>query len=351
MATAIWRSGTSLKQALGESPERFDFFQAVRLLQHARRDGMAVGESSIWGGEAVEFAGNIGFAFAPSDIKSIQFDDTLEKPSRMVVHHLALAGAFGPLPATFGERLLDGSRRGDPQLLRFLDIFHHRLIALLFRARQLSRPALRHDAPWRHPSAGFLFALIGMATKGQRRRLDVPDQALLGFVGLLAGSKRSSHGLNRLVSEHFRVKVCVREHVGKWSPLAPSQRTVLGRAGQNNRLGTTTIVGKRAWNQAAGLRLEIGPLGRKQFAALLPEGNSHKALRALIFFATDRRFEVEIRLSPSPDAISQLRLNASRLGHNSWLGRPERIRGQAGTPVTFSFSPRACLGGESAGAA
>ncbi|MEO1019161.1 MAG: type VI secretion system baseplate subunit TssG [Pseudomonadota bacterium] len=345
MATTIWRSGTSLKTALGETPERFDFFQAVRLLQQARGHRLAVGESATWGAEAVEFASEIGFAFAPSDIKTIELDSTADKPTRMVVRHLTLAGAFGPLPATFGERLLQGARQDSPHLLQFLDIFHHRLIALLFRAKQRSRPALRSDAPWQHPLADSIFALIGLATKGQRQRLVVEDQSLLGYGGMLADRRRSSHSLERLIAEHFKVSVSVRQFIGKWWPLMRSQCTILGSSGQNNRLGKQTLLGQKAWNQSAALRLDIGPLDREKFDGLLPKGSNHDAFKALVLFVTDRRFDIAVRLLPAPQAVTQLKLRSSKLGYNSWLGR---CRGSDGTPpkaASFRFLSQTKCGG------
>jgi type VI secretion system protein ImpH len=338
MATAIWRSTTDLRTALLEQPERFDFFQAVRLLQHVRPNLPTVADSAGHAREAVHFRAEIGFAFAPSDIKAIS-ETAGHEPAEMTVRHLSLAGAFGPLPAIYSERLIQTARSGDRQSLEFLDIFHNRLIALFFRAKTVSRPALKQLPPARTPVAESLFALIGMGTRANRNRLDIDDQSLLGFSGLLADRRRSAHALGRIIARHFSVKARVRQHLGRWWQLAENQTTRLGRKGRNNRLGQTTVLGDKVWNQSAAVGLDIGPVDSTTMHDLLPGGAMHDAFAALALFVTDRRYAMAVRLFLEPGAGGPMRLGSSRLNYESWLGKPAPRHNHAFAHLAFEINP------------
>ncbi|MGF1476138.1 MAG: type VI secretion system baseplate subunit TssG [Geminicoccaceae bacterium] len=336
MAASIWRSSASLKAALAQTPERFDFFQAVRLVEQADADPMS--RRSIRDGSlSLHFESNIGFAFAPSDIEAIRGLDGGDRQVTMIVRHLSLAGAFGPLPAAYGERLIEAVRRGDRQVIDFLNIFHHRLTALLVDAKRRARPALVRAAPWRHPLAASLFSLIGLGTKELENRLSFPDRSLLGFAGVLAPRRRSAEAVARLVAGYFRVPARVHPNKGGWRKLAADDITVLGGRGTAQALGQGAVLGSRVWDQAAGIILEIGPLGRDRFASFLPGGSAHPSLCALARFATEDRLDIEVRLSLRPKDFEGSRLGHARLSYSSWLGKPKTAESSSSKRARFQL--------------
>ncbi|MBY0431436.1 MAG: type VI secretion system baseplate subunit TssG, partial [Rhodospirillales bacterium] len=129
MARHVWRTTDSVIEALAKAPWRFEFAQAVRLLELARPGCTATGTSSRTDGEAVRFRSSLTTAFPASDIDSL----VLAKDggsAAMAVNFLGLAGVFGPLPASVTELLVARSRRRDTAGRDFLDIFNHRLVSL-----------------------------------------------------------------------------------------------------------------------------------------------------------------------------------------------------------------------------
>ncbi len=59
---------------------------------------------------------------------------------------------------------------GDPTLSRFLDIFHHRFIALFYRAWAQAQPHVNHDRPKDDRFTGYVGAFIGLAPATVRDR-------------------------------------------------------------------------------------------------------------------------------------------------------------------------------------
>src|SRR5690349_9233170 len=88
-----------LDRLLAEA-HRFEFFQAVRLLELGRPDCAPIGEGCEPEKEPVHFSAHVGFDFPPTDVQEVL------RPAHgssgvpcMVTNFFGLAGATGPLPA------------------------------------------------------------------------------------------------------------------------------------------------------------------------------------------------------------------------------------------------------------
>ena len=330
MATAGWRGTRSLTELLREEPQRFEALQAVRLLETmaGRRD-------------AVRYRGSLGSAFPASEIARLDLPPEAGASAELTVTFLALAGAFGPLPRPLAELIEVATRRRDTAARDFLDIFNHRLISLLIQLRRRPRPAAEPVAPEATRLASWLFALLGLETTGLRRseRLHGLDRGLPFLAGVLGRRPLSLHAVERLLVHHFAVPVRMEPLRGDWLPLDQDQTTVLGRNGRNRELGRSALLGRRVWNQAAGLRVTLGPLPPLALAAFLPGASGWASLRTLLTFAFDGAFAIELVLLPVADRANATRLGRStpRLGWTSWLGdhapAPVRLRLAAGLPT------------------
>ena len=130
-----WQKERSVEDWLIKEPYRFEFYQAVRLIEAIYR--RVAGELATDDATFLRFRSRIGFDFPASEIQAI---DTQDAPVRMTVNFLGLAGALGPLPAPYSEMIMAATARKDFAAAEFLDIFNHRLVWLLYRVRQA------HDA-------------------------------------------------------------------------------------------------------------------------------------------------------------------------------------------------------------
>jgi len=321
MAAQSGTPAAGVAQALFAEPYRFDFFQAVRVMEALRPASAAAGEGSRPADEAVRFRATPALSFAPSDIVGVAEGED-GGPPEMTVAFLGLAGAGGPLPRPFSEWVLHQARAGDTGPRDFLDLFHHRLVSLMYRARARHRVSLAR-APADETAPGrWLFSLIGLGTPGLRDRMPVPDRALLGYAALFAAEVRSGMGLECVLASHFGVRACVVPFTGRWVPIEPDDWTRIGATGQNRTLGDDAVLGRRAWDPQAAFEVELGPLSLGEYVRFLPTGSAFAPLCALVrlWAGAGPAFTVRLRLKGAQVPPTRLGGGAgARLEWTSWL--------------------------------
>jgi type VI secretion system protein ImpH len=316
-----------------EAP-RFDFLQAVRLLElvHRRRAeasraaGRTPPDRTIAGSElsaAVRFSSRVSLGFPASDLASVQEPEEEGGPFRVSVDFMGLAGLTGPLPRPLTELVIERSARGDVAARAFLDVFNHRLVELMYAARKKHRPALATGAPESTRISQALFSLVGLGTRGLRGRMQargVPDRALLTYAGLLSQRPRSMLGLETLLEDYFGVRVRGHQFRGKWLAVEPDDVTRIGATGQSRALGRDAVLGSRVWDQQAAFELEIGPLDDARLRDFLPTGTAYLPLCELVRFWVGVDLEFTLRLVVEKAAVPDTKLGSgSRLGWTSWL--------------------------------
>lgn len=340
MAGGDGRDAVALSARLMRAPFRFEVRQAVRLLEQIafrraragdvlRAGPVPLGVGSDPRHEAIRLRGSFTDRFPPSDIEALDQDDRDERPA-LTVTFFGLGGARGPLPPPLSARVVARARAHDDAGRDFLDIFNHRLLSLFLRHWWLFHPALQDpdepDAPSRMP----LLALLGLATLPREgaasaaRRLPRLMQSLVAATGLLNQRPVSAHALQRLLEGHFGLRVGMVPLQGRWLALAKDQVTRLGRSGT---LGRDAVLGRRVWDQQAGLGIEIGPMDLPRFLSLLPGGPGHDDLVGLVGFALGGVFDVDLRLVLRAADVPEARLGraGARLGWTSFLGRRPRM--------------------------
>lgn len=296
-------------------PQGLDLFQAISLLERSAPEAEDLGKGS-GRGEAVRLAGHISLSFPPADVIEVEHTTDLPARWRLVTPVFALAGANGPLPESDTEQLLSRrGRRGRPAS-DFLDIFHHRWLSFLYRSRKLHRPGLQWRGPQHSPLARALDALsyLGLADTARGPH---GERNWLRHAALLSPAPRSMVQLQALLTDRLAVRVEGEQCVGNWSPLEAHETRGLG---QRAVLGVNAVLGRRAWDSSAGIRLTIGPIPSAQWEDWLPGGRR----LALLIWLTQRHAQsdlcLHIVLCPTPEDSRQLpRLGRARLGWSSWL--------------------------------
>jgi len=339
MASYGWRDRRSVTDGLFEEGHRFAFMQAVRLLEdlYLHDDRTAPGEGTDPDREVVRFRHAVRMDFPASDVEEVAKPENGE-PAEMVVNVLGLAGIHGPLPPHVSELVVERAFRRDTAFRDFLDIFNHRLVSMLYRARKKFRPALDPHSPDRGRMATVLNAFLGLGTPNLTGRMDVRDRALLPYAGLLLDRHRSTVGLVRLIEDYFEVAAAVVPFRGEWNVIEKDDVTHLGQ--KNHVLGRTASLGGRVWDEEAAIELRLGPLTFDQFLAFLPIGRSHHALVAMVAFYLRAEIGFKVRLAITAGEVPPLRIGrdqAAFLGWTTWLKtRPfakddvqVRLRGRA----------------------
>ncbi len=309
----------SLFAALAEAPHRYDFYQTLRRIECLFDEQPRWGEALRPVDESIRLGQDADLSFAPTSLAGFQPAEKGRAP-RLSVRLFGLLGPNGPLPLHLTEYVRERMRNaGDPTLSRFLDLFHHRFLALFYRAWAQAQPHVNHDRPGDDRFHTYLGALVGLAPPALRGRDSVPDLAKFFHTGALIRHARSADGLAAILRDFFRVPVQIEELVGHWLHLAVADRGYLARRGCT--LGAGAVLGAEVWDRQSKFRIRLGPLTRAQYESFLPGG---AALRQLVDWVRNYlcfELEWEVRLVMKQAEVPSVRLqDGARLGWTTWLG-------------------------------
>lgn len=340
MATQGGRENPVLIEQLLAHPQKFDFFQAVRLLERAAcaqakpdQPPKPLGGASDPRHEAVRFVGHTSLDFPAAAIAG--FDP---EHRRMSVAFFGFLGAQGVLPRHYTKDLLERLREHDPDqdataLRDFLDIFQHRLVTYFYRAWRKNRFPIDYESSnlWgdqaESPFTQALHALVGLGTRGLRRRQAFDDEAILYFSGHFARAPRSAAALQAMLADFFALPLRVEQFRGQWLMIDPAERSRLSARGpsrgRNCRLGADLVVGSRLWDVQGSYRIRVGPLTYEQFQTFMPRGHALKQLFHFATFYAGGELDCDVQVVLIGQEVPSCRLGdkarPARLGWNTWL--------------------------------
>jgi type VI secretion system protein ImpH len=348
MASEDGRESSSLNRQLFQAPYRFDFFQAVRLLEHRSRERLRgdLGERVQPVGhddpldEVVSFRALPSLSFPAGSVNQIREVAGDRGKGRagplteMVVSFLGLTGPSGVLPRHYTETLIGRIRERDYALRDFLDLFHHRMVSFFYRSWEKYKLPVGYERS-QLDEAGApdlvtrgLYSLVGLGTDKLRGRLEVDDEVFLHYSGHFSHFPRSASALQCLLEDYLEMPATVLQIQGQWLYLDPDDQASMPDArypkGRNTQLGVNLIVGDRVWDVQSKFRLRLGPLTWRQFRSLMPDGPALRPLCQVTrsFVGPDLDFDVQPVLKP--EEVPPLRLSprldeGSYLGWNTWV--------------------------------
>jgi type VI secretion system protein ImpH len=323
MATEGSRTSNPLAGLLFQEPYRFEFFQAVRLLERIYPEGHPVGRHGEAAGEAVRFRTRVSLSFAASQIHQISDSSRGdERTPQMTVAFMGLTGPAGVLPHHYTELLVERTRYRDTALWDFLDLFNHRMISFFYRAWEKYRFPVAYERAQGDRFTEFLFDIVGMGTRGLRNRLSFPDEALLYYGGLVAQRPHSASAMTAVLGDYFGVPARVAQFSGQWLDIEDAGLTRIG--GENAELGVTAVAGERVWDSQSKFQLQFGPLEFNEFMGFLPTGSAFTPAADMVRLLAGLEFDFDIRLTLKADEVPDCVLTSveersSMLGWTSWL--------------------------------
>jgi type VI secretion system protein ImpH len=352
MATQSRRTSVALSRQLADQPYRFEFFQAVRLLEQlaCQNEGNAdtipieyrpIGYDHLPRQEAVRFKVLVSHTFPSSEVVSLKVteatgeEDHSVPMAQMVVPFLGLIGPSGVLPRHYTQLVIERCRQKDFALRDFLDLFHHRTISFFYRAWEKYRlPAVMEraerdryaDSEDRFTSS--LYALVGFATRGLRNRLAYSQSVLLYFSGHFSHFPRTVTALESMLREYFELPIAVLQFQGQWLYLHREDRSQTSSdqfpQGRNCQLGRNVTVGQRVWSVENKFRVRLGPLTYDQFSRFLPGRPGLVSLCQLARTYVGAEFDFDVQPVLEASEVPRCQVgrpvqHASCLGWNTWL--------------------------------
>jgi type VI secretion system protein ImpH len=249
---------------------------------------------------------------------------------------MGLYGVDSPLPSFFTEMIHDQEEPEAVRVRDFLDIFHHRLLSLLYRAWAKYRYEVQFLPGGQDDFSDRLKPLTGWSQAVDFSA--VPRIQLLRCLGLLTQQPRSAAGLASLLTDFIAdVPVRVVQCIHRWISLQPDQKNSLGR--NNALLGINCLAGGRVADRSGKFRLIFGPMGYESLLKLIPNGTYFALIVGLtrLYLLDPLDFEMEMVLRREEAPLMRLCDDAPNfLGWTTWLvdGPGDDVS------VTFQCQPR-----------
>jgi type VI secretion system protein ImpH len=307
---------------LRREPYCFEFLQAVQLLERLSPKASPVGHFVPPHTESVRFSAHPSLAFPASEIQSLTYREG--QAPLMIVNFMGLIGPLGVLPIQYTEFIQRREQEGDTSARDFLDLFHHRIISLFYRAWQKYHYQTTHGRGEHDRLKLYLQNLVGLGHDELLNRQVVPDDALLFHAGLLTQQPRSVVGCESFLHDYFGVPVRIEQFVGAWYRLEPDAQTAFrDDTAISDVLGGGAVVGDEVWDPQAGLRVVLGPLTLAQYREFLPVGSAYQPLKTLVRFFAGEEFDFELQLILKREEVPSCELGAAPeqaplLGWVSW---------------------------------
>ncbi|RYY63573.1 MAG: type VI secretion system baseplate subunit TssG, partial [Comamonadaceae bacterium] len=200
----------------------------------------------------------------------------------------------------------------------------------LYRGRKKHHMGLNWASPEASSLASSLDSLSALGLAAGARG-EHGESSWLRHAGLMGGAPRSLTGLFAMLGDRLGLRVKGSQFRGAWQDLQPGETTRLGGRGPGRRrLGRNAVLGRRAWYQSAGIRLELSDLPLERLRQFLPGAREHALTRWLVSRYVQQELQVELVLHVAQRDVRRATLGAAggmRLGWTSWLATAP-----AGTP-------------------
>lgn len=307
-----------------ERARRYSFFRLAYLLERVYHDAPPLGQLGPADKERIRFRTDASLAFPSSDVTEVvpnKGEDGTTR-ARVTATFLGLYGTSSPLPNYFSEEIAQSEYQGKQQPIReFLDMLHHRLYSLVYRAWTKYRFGVAYRKGGDDAFTRRMFCASGIDGFGAHQP-PIERFLMLKYAPLLAMKTRSARGLTMALNELFgQIGIRVEQFVGAWILIEQPYRNKIGQA--NSELGVSLTIGKYVFDASSRYKVVLGPLNYDDYLAFLPGGYKRPLLRGVCAVFTRGMYDVMLELHVKPDAAPIFQLGsprASTIMRTAWLG-------------------------------
>jgi type VI secretion system protein ImpH len=307
--TAVWFNE--------DAPWDAGFLSLMRCIAARHPDMPPPGTASLPGEENFRIGQVPSLAFSPREIAGLsERDGTL----CIDLFGLGLWGSQGPLPLHLTELAYSRAEaQQDRTLIEFVNIFHHRALAMFYRAWAGSQSTASFDRD-DEPFSLYIGSIAGLDPL-EARASELPLHARLAAAPHLVREARNPDGMSSTIAHYFDVPVSIEEWLPTWIELADSQCTRLGHAGPPSVLGDGALLGTFIHDRQHSFRLIVGPLDLDRYLDFMPGTPALAAMTEWVRAFVGFEYAWELQLLIKPHAAPPARADdAQRLGHSTWLG-------------------------------
>ncbi|MYN20059.1 type VI secretion system baseplate subunit TssG [Rugamonas sp. FT107W] len=286
------RSGAAgLIQHLLDEPQRFEFFQAVRLFERLLAAHGVPPHAVLT--DYLRFRNSGSQNFPASQIEALNVEAVADCPEvtdeaallaaldRGQFHRICITPTFfgllgnhGVLPGHYGERIA-ACRKGEggDEAHAFIDMFSNRFVTLFYQAWKKHRLEL----PRRDQADGLMPLLLALS--GSKVRT-LPEAVTAYYAANFSHRPVSALMIERVLADYFKIPVAVRSNTGRWHSLERRHENRLGLAGC--QLDEGMILGARIWRRDLTVTVRLGPLDKMRYDDFLDGAPGSVALRQML---------------------------------------------------------------------
>ncbi len=331
-----------IRRLLEKEAYRFDFFQAIRLLESVYKDRPGVGHTGPFEQEALHIYPSVDLCFSPADISHVECHETSDGNQLWNLYENFI-GLYGPnyaAPIFIAEMIAQCPDDNDG-LRDFLDIFNHRILSLYYRAWKKHNLAACVSSDRDDPISALLSALVGRDVQAPAEDWIIGPDRLLRYSSYFSCTSRPASGLENLLSDYFELEnVSVIQFVARKFKAETKECCRISSKNGFGRLGESFVLGDTIDDVLGQFKIRFGSLEMQQFQRFQPGEPAFKELVFLtdLYIKHQLDFYLELVLKPNqgkPLTISGTNPNGA-LGRSAWIGYPTEKE----TIVTFDAAIR-----------
>lgn len=244
--------------------EAFGVSRGAPLLGDVVQD---LGRSRTAEREIIRLRPTVSMAFPPASLESVERDPAAHPSHARYQVTVSFGGLYGvdtPLPLWMAQEVVWAGRQ-QPALRAFLDIFHHRLLSLRYRAWRQHRYEYSFERGGRDRLSRILMGMVALSPEQTVDQLGASPLWLFRYFGLLLLRNRPASALTTLLKAKLRAELPDEPQLEvsydplpspRWIRIPDEQVTSL-RPGQSV-LGKNTPLGRSIQDRSTYIRFVLG---------------------------------------------------------------------------------------------
>lgn len=282
------------------------------LYAHHQTNHPVLGDNTNPNKDLVAIHSHVTFGHKASGVQNIT--KTPDGQFDILINHLNLAGMYGPLPDVYGEEI---AQHNNKDMRDFLDIFHHRLMALMYRFYRKNRIFLGSKNVHENIVGKILNHLTGLSLF--HKEFKFHKAGIYPFFNLFWRNNPSLSGIRQLIGGYFKIHTKTTPFMGGWVYPLSDELSYLG--GPYNKLSQTLFLGRKSWDNTYGFILHFGPLDFKTYLTFVPPIHENfPVLKDLLRYYAGNHYHIKLALHLKSSEVPGLKLGKkSFLNYTTWL--------------------------------
>lgn len=310
---------------------RYQLFAALRILEAQSPQAPRLGERGPARLESIRLRPSTSLGFPCTQTAQVaEHHGSSTKQTQVTANITGLYGVGSPLPRSYAHQILLQEDE-QPQQRDFLDLLHHRLLSIWYRAWKQHRYEQSYALDGSDTLSRALLDYLGVPPDASDEAIGTAPLRLLRYLGLLTAHARPGSGLATLLKEELELPLTVEAAPLRWVSLPKDQWPRLPMP-TGTALGRDLVIGTRHPDRMTSLRLHIGPVSYQTLLSLWPGAALHRRLCALSLFYLRQPLDLELFVAVPAHEVGRAQIGG---GQPSALGRPACAGPPSTDPVIF----------------